>query len=99
MISGHIDNSELNLDAPLVAISIGQPAVFLMGGPSLDDRPSALWLRSGDVMIMTGPSRLCYHAVPRIHREVTFVRRDDEDVRVIDYLNENRLNINVRQVN
>lgn len=46
--------------------SFGQSAVFLIGGPSKSTEPSALFLHSGDVMIMSGASRKGYHAVPRI---------------------------------
>lgn len=40
--------------------------MFLIGGPTKATKPSAIFLRSGDVMVMTGPSRQAYHAVPRI---------------------------------
>ena len=46
--------------------SFGQSAVFLVGGRSKAVQPSALLLRSGDVVIMSGSSRLAYHGVPRI---------------------------------
>ncbi|XP_058818592.1 nucleic acid dioxygenase ALKBH1 [Topomyia yanbarensis] len=65
-LAGHTDHSERNLEAPLFSFSFGQPAVFLIGGPSKDERPDALLLRSGDVIVMTRASRLCYHAVPRV---------------------------------
>ncbi|XP_058443735.1 nucleic acid dioxygenase ALKBH1 [Malaya genurostris] len=65
-LAGHTDHSERNLEAPLFSFSFGQPAVFLIGGPSKDERPDALLLRSGDVIVMTEASRLCYHAVPRV---------------------------------
>jgi alkylated DNA repair protein alkB family protein 1 len=40
--------------------------VFLLGGLGIDEKPTALLIRSGDVVIMSGVSRLCYHGVPRI---------------------------------
>ena len=46
--------------------SLGQSAVFLLGGLRIDEKPTALLIRSGDVVIMSGVSRLCYHGVPRI---------------------------------
>lgn len=46
--------------------SFGQSAVFLIGGQSKAVRPQALLLRSGDVVIMSGPSRLAYHGVPKV---------------------------------
>ena len=53
-------------------------------------------VRSGDVMIMTGQSRLAFHAVPRIlDCEVEVERRDPVDL----YLAHSRINMNIRQVN
>ena len=40
--------------------------MFLLGGLGIDEKPTALLIRSGDVVIMSGASRLCYHGVPRI---------------------------------
>ncbi|EAT45815.2 AAEL002945-PA [Aedes aegypti] len=65
-LAGHTDHSEKNLEAPLFSFSFGQPAVFLIGGPTRDEKPDALLLRSGDVIVMTRASRLCYHAVPKV---------------------------------
>ena len=69
MFAGHTDQSEHNLSAPLLSISLGQAAIFLIGGSSLDTVPSAVLLRSGDILLMERESRLAYHAVPRILTE------------------------------
>uniref|UniRef100_A0A182RCH2 Fe2OG dioxygenase domain-containing protein n=1 Tax=Anopheles funestus TaxID=62324 RepID=A0A182RCH2_ANOFN len=65
-LAGHTDHSEDDQNAPLFSFSFGQPAVFLIGGTTRDEEPDAILLRSGDIVIMTGASRQCYHAVPRI---------------------------------
>ncbi|KAL5275524.1 ALKBH1 family protein [Megaselia abdita] len=65
-LAGHTDHSEANLDAPLFSFSFGQKAIFLLGGQSKDEKPSAMFLKSGDVVVMSKSSRLCYHAVPRV---------------------------------
>jgi len=65
-LSGHTDHSEFDLTAPLFSLSFGQSAIFLLGGKMRDQVPLAMYLRSGDIMIMAGDSRLAYHAVPRI---------------------------------
>lgn len=65
-MGGHVDDAELDLSLPLVSLSLGLSAVFLFGGPTRDDAPTALWLRSGDAIVVTGEARLCYHGVPRI---------------------------------
>lgn len=46
--------------------SFGQSAIFLLGGTCRQDPPTAMYMHNGDVMVMSGQSRLLYHAVPRI---------------------------------
>ncbi len=46
--------------------SFGQSAIFLLGGLCRQDPPTAMFMHSGDMMLMSGQSRLLYHAVPRI---------------------------------
>ncbi|XP_030079601.1 nucleic acid dioxygenase ALKBH1 isoform X2 [Drosophila hydei] len=65
-LNGHTDHSEINHEAPLFSYSFGQTAIFLIGHGTLEEQPSAVYLRSGDVLVMSKESRLCYHAVPRI---------------------------------
>lgn len=65
-MGGHVDDAELDLSLPLVSLSLGLSAVFLFGGPTRDDPPEAIWLHSGDAIVVTGEARLCYHGVPRI---------------------------------
>ncbi|XP_049612956.1 nucleic acid dioxygenase ALKBH1 [Syngnathus scovelli] len=62
----HVDESELDHSRPLLSFSFGQSAIFLLGGTHRQDTPTAMYMHSGDVMIMSGQSRLLYHAVPRI---------------------------------
>ncbi|GAA6078965.1 nucleic acid dioxygenase ALKBH1 [Tachysurus ichikawai] len=62
----HVDESELDHNPPLVSFSFGQTAVFLLGGSKRQDPPVAMFMRSGDIMVMSGSSRLLYHAVPCI---------------------------------
>ena len=57
-MSGHQDHSEENLDAPLISISFGNPGVFLIGGKTKDAKPTAIAIKSGDVLVMSGESRL-----------------------------------------
>lgn len=62
----HQDASEEALTQPLLSLSLGCSCIFLMGSESREDRPRAFLLRSGDAVAFAGPSRLCYHAIPRI---------------------------------
>jgi DNA alkylation damage repair protein AlkB len=51
---------------PIVSVSLGDAARFVVGGLSRKDPINPLVLRSGDVLVMGGPSRLRYHGVTRI---------------------------------
>lgn len=65
-LSAHTDHSEFFLDSPLFSISFGQSAIFLIGGLEREDKVFPILLDSGDVLVMSADSRLCYHAVPRV---------------------------------
>jgi DNA alkylation damage repair protein AlkB len=51
---------------PIVSVSLGDDARFVVGGLSRRDPTSPVMLKSGDVLIMGGASRLRYHGVTRI---------------------------------
>jgi DNA alkylation damage repair protein AlkB len=51
---------------PIVSISLGDAARFVIGGLSRRDPTSPVILRSGDVLVMGGPSRLRFHGMTRI---------------------------------
>ncbi|KAG5463312.1 MAG: hypothetical protein BJ554DRAFT_315 [Olpidium bornovanus] len=104
----HVDRSEVNVDAPLVSLSLGLSCVFLVGTASREDRPSAILLRSGDILVMSGPSRKCFHGVPRVLEGSlpSYLRPDSADARSEDsgwdlvgaYMEQSRINLNIRQV-
>lgn len=62
----HVDRSELDHSKPLLSFSFGQSAIFLLGGLQRDETPTAMFMHSGDIMVMSGSSRLLNHAVPRV---------------------------------
>lgn len=43
------------------SISLGCKAIFLLGGKSREDPPIAMFLRSGDAVLMAGEARECFH--------------------------------------
>jgi DNA alkylation damage repair protein AlkB len=51
---------------PIVSVSLGDAARFVIGGTTRRDAMRPLILRSGDVLVMGGPSRLRFHGVTRI---------------------------------
>ena len=62
------DESRESLEAgvPIVSVSIGDTARFVVGGLSRKESMRPLMLHSGDVIVMGGPSRLRFHGVTRI---------------------------------
>ena len=50
----------------LLFCSFGQSAIFLLGGLKRDEAPTAMFMHSGDIMVMSGFSRLLNHAVPKV---------------------------------
>ena len=46
-MGGHVDDAETDRSLPLVSVSLGCSAVFLVGGATRDVAPTAVWLRSG----------------------------------------------------
>ena len=95
-LSGHVDFSEPNKTAPLISISFGQNAIFLIGGPTKSEKPNAILLRNGDVLIMSHKARQSYHAVPKILKSDTVIEVPNTFVK--EYLSNHRINMNVRQV-
>jgi DNA alkylation damage repair protein AlkB len=62
------DESEATLAAgvPVVSVSVGDTARFLVGGLRRRDPMTPLMLESGDAFVLGGPARLYYHGVSRI---------------------------------
>jgi DNA oxidative demethylase len=62
----HQDRDEEDFAAPVVSISLGDTAIFRIGGTTRGDKTKSLKLASGDVLILQGPSRLAFHGIDRI---------------------------------
>ena len=62
----HQDKDEAALSAPVVSVSLGDEAVFRIGGPEKGGPTRSLRLQSGDVVMFGGPARLAYHGIDRI---------------------------------
>ncbi|OZJ06153.1 hypothetical protein BZG36_01040 [Bifiguratus adelaidae] len=100
-LMAHVDKSEAWMGGALVSISLGNTAIFLMGGKTRDTPPIAMYLRSGDTVVMTGEARDCFHGVPRILEDTCpeYLLTDESDWQIIrDYIRHSRINLNVRQV-
>lgn len=62
----HRDEDEEELAAPVVSISLGETAIFRIGGTARGGPTETIRLASGDVLVLGGAARLCYHGVDRV---------------------------------
>jgi alkylated DNA repair protein (DNA oxidative demethylase) len=87
----HIDADEDAHDAPVVSISLGDTALFRLGGPTRQSPTRSLKLSSGDVVVLGGASRRYYHGVDRIYPGTSTL--------LADWLPEGgRINLTLRRV-
>ena len=62
----HQDRDEQDFDAPVLSLSLGDTAVFRIGGTSRGGKTVSLKLASGDALAFGGEARLAYHGIDRI---------------------------------
>ena len=62
----HQDRDEADFTAPVLSVSLGDTAVFRLGGTRRDEPTRSLRLASGDVCVLAGAARLAFHGVDRI---------------------------------
>jgi DNA oxidative demethylase len=62
----HRDQDEQAREAPILSISLGDAALFRLGGPDRRSPTRSVRLSSGDLIVLDGPSRHWFHGVDRI---------------------------------
>ncbi len=62
----HQDKDERDFSAPVVSVSLGDEALFRIGGNKRRDPTQSVMLHSGDVVMFGGPARMAYHGIDRI---------------------------------
>ena len=62
----HVDNDEREVRAPVVSVSLGDPAMFRLGGPKRGGPTQGIKLFSGDVVVLADEARLCHHGVSKV---------------------------------
>ena len=62
----HQDRDEEELAAPVVSLSLGDTALFRVGGLQRNAPTRSFRLASGDAMSLSGEGRLAFHGVDRI---------------------------------
>jgi DNA oxidative demethylase len=72
----HQDKDEEDFSAPVVSISLGDTALFRWGGTTRGGKTQSLKLTSGDVLVMSGDSRLCFHGIDKIFNGTSTLLKD-----------------------
>ncbi len=62
----HQDCDEADFSWPVVSVSLGDEALFRVGGSERSDPTQSVWLASGDVVVIGGAARLAFHGIDRI---------------------------------
>jgi len=62
----HQDRDEAALNAPVLSLSLGDDALFRIGGTARKGPTQSIKLRSGDLLMFGGPARLAFHGVDRV---------------------------------
>ena len=65
-LSLHQDRNEQDYSQPIVSVSLGLPATFLLGTLRRADTPRRIRVEHGDVLVWGGPARLIFHGVAPI---------------------------------
>jgi alkylated DNA repair protein (DNA oxidative demethylase) len=65
-MGSHRDADEQDFAAPVLSVSLGDDAVFQVGGTRRTDPKQRVVLKSGDVIVLGGKARLAYHGIDRI---------------------------------
>jgi alkylated DNA repair protein (DNA oxidative demethylase) len=72
----HQDRDEGDFSFPVLSVSLGDDALFRMGGVDRPAPTQSVWLHSGDVVVMGGEARLAWHGIDRVrHGSSTLLPR------------------------
>ncbi|WP_371348311.1 alpha-ketoglutarate-dependent dioxygenase AlkB [Ancylobacter sp. IITR112] len=63
----HQDRDEEEFSAPVLSLSLGDTALFRIGGTTRSDPTRSLRLASGDALLLSGPARLAFHGIDRLY--------------------------------
>lgn len=62
----HQDRDEQARDAPVLSVSLGDDALFRIGGESRKGPTASVKLSSGDVLTFGGVARMAYHGIDKV---------------------------------
>ncbi|HEU0096922.1 MAG TPA: alpha-ketoglutarate-dependent dioxygenase AlkB, partial [Rhizomicrobium sp.] len=67
----HQDRDEGNASAPVIGVSLGDSALFRIGGITRGGKTASLELASGDVIAFGGPARLAFPGIDRMRPDTS----------------------------
>ncbi|KAL6541297.1 hypothetical protein OROHE_011005 [Orobanche hederae] len=78
-------------------------ATFIYHGKSRNDEPLAMFLRSSDIVLMSGEARYRFHDMPQIFTDAEYaeigslekVLSDEDDICYLECIRTSRININI----
>ncbi|WEZ81887.1 alpha-ketoglutarate-dependent dioxygenase AlkB [Rhizobium sp. 32-5/1] len=83
----HQDRDEQDLQTPVLSISLGDTCLFRVGGNERGGRTLSFKLSSGDIVVLGGEGRLCFHGVDKIYPSTSTLLK-----------NGGRINLTLRRV-
>ncbi len=86
-MGSHQDRDERDFNAPVLSVSLGDEATFHVGGLKRTDPKVRLKLRSGDVLLLEGKSRLAFHGIDKVFQGTSLLLK-----------NGGRINLTLRRV-
>jgi alkylated DNA repair protein (DNA oxidative demethylase) len=84
----HQDRDEEDFSAPVVSVSLGDDCLFRVGQTTREGGTKSFRLKSGDVVVLGGEGRLCFHGVDRVYSSTSALLK-----------NGGRINLTLRRVN
>ena len=84
----HQDRDEKDLTAPVLSVSLGDACLFRVGETSRAGPTRSFRLESGDIVVLGGEGRLCFHGVDRIYPSTSTLLKSG-----------GRINLTLRRVN
>ena len=89
----HQDRDEDDFEAPVVSLSLGDTALFRIGGAKRGEPTRSFRLASGDALVLGGAARLAFHGVDRIIAGTSTLLKDGSLLK-----DGGRINLTLRRV-
>ena len=63
----HQDRDEKDLAQPIMTVCLGDTADFMIGGFARTEKATAMRVKSGDIILMGGASRMRFHGIRKVY--------------------------------